>query len=258
MDHVARRVFPYYFAPGKKLFQIVVKMSDEPGSLGLILSLLGSRVNLIGTDTYTMRDGTAIFSAFSEALSTEETPEKLQGLVMSSKAALACEVIEGRDGMLVDAFHTGLEANGEGTMLFRRIALARMLDRTHNLLGSGGDFLLYEEGFAIGKANGEDFVKMLGREKVNEIIGYLRNDISAQGWGRVAVGEAPQADSSTIIIYDCFECSEKSSSRTGCHFFRGYIVGSRLATTGQELSAEEVRCTLKGDKVCEFLLTPKK
>ena len=131
-------------------------------------------------------------------------------------------------------------------------------DRVHALLGTGGDFLLYEEGFAIGKANGEGFVKMLGREKIHDIIGYLRNNLSAQGWGRVAVGEQTDGEASHLMIYDCFECSENPGSRTGCHFFRGYIVGNRLATTGQELTAEEVRCVLKGDKVCEFLLTPKK
>lgn len=257
MDHIARRVFPHYHAPGKKLFQIVVKISDEPGSLSRILSLLGSRVNFVGTDTYTMSDNTAIFSAFAEALSKVETPEKLSQLVMSSSAALDCEITEGKEGILVDAFHTGLVADGESTMLFRRKALARMFERVHTLLGSGGDFLLYEEGLAIGKANGEAFVKMLGRERIRELLPYLRNNLSAQGWGRIAVGGQAGGEASTIIVYDCFECSESPGSRTACHFFRGYIVGNRLATTGQDLVAEEVKCTLRGDQACEFLLTPK-
>ncbi len=258
MDHVARRIFPHYHAPGKKLFQIVVKISDEPGSLDRILNLLGSRVNLVGTDTYTMRDSTAILNAFAEALSKDETPAKLRKLVLSSGATLDCEVTEGRDGILVDSFHSGLDANGESTMLFRRKALARMFDRVHALLGTGGDFLLYEEGFAIGRVNGEGWVKMLGREKVRENLAYLRNNLSAQGWGTVAAGEQPGGEASTITIHDCFECSESPGSRTGCHFFRGYITGNRLATTGQELVAEELKCTLRGDKACEFRLSPKK
>lgn len=258
MDHVARKIFPHYHAPGKKLFQIVVKMSDEPGSLGRILNLLGSRVNLVGTDTYTMEDNTAILNAFAEALSTNETPDKLRALVLSSGATLDCEVTEGKEGVLVDSFHTGLDVNGESNMLFRRKALARMFDRVHTLLGTGGDFLLYEEGFAIGKANGESWVKLLGREKVRDNISYLRNNLSAQGWGRVAAGEQLVGETSTIVIQDCFECSESTGSRTGCHFFRGYIAGNRLATTAQELVAEEAKCTLRGDKVCEFRLTLKK
>lgn len=257
MNRVAKREFSHYFAPGKKLFQIVVKITDEPGSLDKILNLLGTRVNLVGTTSYTMRDNTAIVTGFAEALSQDETAEKLRKLITSSSVALEAEVSEGQDGILVDTFHTGLETDGEHLMLFRRSALARMFDRVYKLLGSGGEVLLFEEGEAIGRANGEAFVKILGAEKVRQNMSYLRNNLAAQGWGRVTAGTTADGGTTSIQIHDCFECSSNEGERTGCHFFRGYIVGNRSATYGQDLSVEEVKCSLKGDDVCEFRMRPK-
>lgn len=257
MDRFAKREFPHYFAHGKKLFQIVVKIGDEPGSLGRILNLLGTRVNLVGITSYAKGNNTAIVSGFTEALSRDETAEKLRGLIMSSGAALDVEVSEGRDGMLVDTFHTGLETDGESLMLLRRNALSLMFDHVYKLLGSGGETLLFEEGMAIGKANGDAFVKALGAERVRENIDYLRNNLAALGWGRVAAGTTAEGETTHILIYDCFECSSNEGPRTGCHFFRGYIIGNRSATFGQELVAEEVKCALRGDDVCEFLLGSK-
>ena len=256
MDRVAKKEFPHYFAAGKKLFQITVRITDEPGSLGRILNLLGTRVNLIGTTSYSLPGNTAIVSGFTEALSPDETAEKLRELILSSSAALEAEVAEGRNGILVDTFHTGLETDGENLMLFRRRALARMFDRVNRLLGSGGETLLYEEGVAIGRANGEAFVKMLGAESVRKNIAYLRNNLAALGWGRVTAGPS-SGETSHILIYDSFECSSSAASRTGCHFFRGYVVGNRSATFGHDVIAEEVKCLLRGDDVCDFLVTPK-
>lgn len=68
MNHTARREIPYYFAPGKKLFQIVVKITDEPGSLGRVLNLLGTKVNLVGMTSYAMPGNAAVVSGFAEVL----------------------------------------------------------------------------------------------------------------------------------------------------------------------------------------------
>ncbi len=193
MNHTARREIPYYFAPGKKLFQIVVKITDEPGSLGRVLNLLGTKVNLVGMTSYAMPGNAAVVSGFAEVPSQEETAATLRSLIVSSGVALDVEVSEGRDGMLVDTFHTGLETGGEYLMLMRRRALTRMLDVVSKLLGSGGEVVLFQEGMAIGRANGEAFVRSLGAEKVRENIGYLSNNLAAQGWGRVVAEASPDS-----------------------------------------------------------------
>ncbi|MDE1858889.1 MAG: hypothetical protein KGI26_07475, partial [Thaumarchaeota archaeon] len=73
MKETRKREFPLIYSKGKKLFNIVVHMSDDPGSMRAVLDALGERVNLIGTSSYTLSDGTAMFTAFAEGLSKDET-----------------------------------------------------------------------------------------------------------------------------------------------------------------------------------------
>jgi len=249
-----KKEFPFYFAEGKKLLHIVARIPDEPGSLGKVLNLLGSRVNFIGTSTYTLHDRSALFSGYAEALAKGESAEQIKNLVMSSKVAMDVSVMPGQDGILVDTYHTGFEANGEDMMLLGREAMAGMLAQVYRLLGSGGETLLYEEGKAIGRSNMEEAVRAIGKERVGANIAYLRKRLRALGWGDV---DAPvKGDRTRLHIRDCFECSGSADSRTGCHFFRGYIVGNRGAIDGKDPAAEEVKCVLRGDDVCEFVITP--
>lgn len=249
-----KREFSFYFAEGRSLFHIVARIPDEPGSLGRIINLLGPHVNFIGTSTYTLHDRTAIFSGYAEALKKEESAEQLKALVASSKVAMDVSVMPGQDGILVDTYHTGFEAYGEEMMLFRRKAMASMLAQVYKLLGSGGETLLYEEGKAIGRSNMEETVRAIGKERVGNNITYLRKRLRALGWGDV---DAPvKGDRTRLQIKDCFECSANTDSRTGCHFWRGYIVGNRGAIDGKDPAAEEVKCVLRGDEVCEFVITP--
>ena len=255
MEPTARREFAHHYSPGKALFQIVVKLKNEPNSLGQVVNMLGSRVNLIGTTTYTVGNDAAILSAFVEALQPDETAEKLRALVMSSDTALDTEVSEGRQGILVDAFHEGLEMDGDDAMLFRRRALVGMFDQVQSILGSGGELLLYEEGFAVGKADAEAFAKTMGPESARRNIGYLRLVLRARGAGTVEFSEMTEEQSVRIGVKDCFECSEPRGAKTGCHFFRGLLAGFRKGMFGEDLEVSELRCRLRGDSWCEFLMT---
>jgi len=250
-----KREFSFYFAEGKKLFHIVARISDEPGSLGKVLNLLGPRVNFIGTSTYTLHNKSALFSGYAEGLRTDESAEQLKKLVESAKVATEVSVMPGQDGILVDTYHTGFEAAGEDMMLFRRKAMASMLAQIYKLLGSGAETLVYEEGKAIGRSNMEETLKAIGKERVGNNMPYLRKRLRALGWGDI---DAPiKGDRTRLQIKDCFECSGSTDSRTGCHFFRGYIVGNRGAIDGRDPAAEEVKCVLRGDDVCEFVITPR-
>jgi predicted hydrocarbon binding protein len=174
---------------------------------------------------------------------------------VTSGLASGAEVLEGKDGMLVDTFHTGLEAGGEYLMLVRRRALAAMLNTIYRMLGSAGEVLLFQEGMAVGRADGEAFVKSLGAKKVRDNIRYLRNNLAAQGWGRIETESDSDDEMPRVLVRDCFECSSDKGERAGCHFFRGYIAGTGAVTFGQEVAVEETRCTLSGDDACVFAMT---
>ena len=252
-----QRVFLTVYAPGKKLFHVMVKLRDAPGSYSLILDTLRSKINLIGTSTYSLSDGTAMFSGFAEALSPAQTPDEIQALVMSSKAALEAEVREGRDGLLVDTFHNGFVVDGDSYMLLRAAGLAHVFERVSKILGSGGEALLYEEGFALAQWDIERNLKKLGTERLRAQIGALNRMLSAQGWGDVK-GEYGRSEAEiTMSVKDCFECSGETTSRKACNFVRGYFAGAAAAAYGAEYDCKETKCKTKGSEVCEFTLTLK-
>jgi predicted hydrocarbon binding protein len=256
MKGTRRRVFPLYFAPGRTIFHIVVKLSDAPGSYSAILNLLGRRVNLVGTTTYTLSDGTAMFSGFAESLSPRETAKELKQLIMSSKAAIETEVIAGSEGLLVDTFHTGIEAVGNEYMLLRREGLSHMFDKVAKMLGSGGEALLYEEGRSLGQRNSENMVKLIGPERVRAQSQDLSHFLTALGWGEVETVPGSGSEVARVKIKDCFECKGELTSRKGCNFFRGYFVGTSEVALGKKLEAKEVSCILKHAPACEFVLSP--
>lgn len=251
-----KKEFPFHFAPGKKLFHIVVTLSDAPGSLSSILDLVRTKVNLIGTATYTQSDGTAVFSGFTEALSPSLTGKDLEKLILSSRAAISATVHEGRDGLLVDTFHTGIVVGDEEYILMRRDGLVRVFDRVSKMLGSGGDSLLFEEGMAMGLRDAEMMIDMFGVGRVRSQAGVLIRFLAAEGWGVIESKEGPGKGEITVKVVDCFECSERGSARKACNFMRGFLVGSAKVAFGTDYESKETKCILKGGTACEFRLTP--
>lgn len=253
---VRHRIFPVHYAPKKKLFHVIVKLSDAPGSYSLVLDTLRPKLNLIGTSTYTLNDGTAIFSGFAEALSEETTTEAIKKLILGSKGAFDAVVREGKDGLLVDTFHMGFNVDGDDYLLLRSQGISQMFDRVSGMLGSGGDALLFEEGYAMGRRNAENLIKVIGVEVVREQVGALSRTLSAQGFGDIEGDVGPSDGDFTMTVSDCFECSGDESKRKGCNFMRGYFVGSARAIFGKKYRCEEVKCILNGAKACEFKLSP--
>lgn len=252
-----QKIFPVHFAPGKKLVHVVVRLSDAPGSLSSILNLLASRVNLVGTTTYTLSDGTAVFSGFAEALSPKETTEALRDLVLKSKAAKEADVVEGNGGLLVDTFHTGFSVGEEDYILLRREGMAKMFDGVSRMLGSGGETLLYEEGKSMGRWNTSSLARKIGTERLRAHAGALNRLLAARGFGDIERKEAPRGGV-TVTVRDCFECSGELSSRKECSFVRGYLAGALTEEVGTDFDSVEEKCRMDGGEVCVFRFTPRK
>lgn len=244
-----------HFEADKRLFHIVVHMSDAPGSTSTILKELGSKVNLIGISTYTLSDGTAMLACFAEALSEEETPGKLEKLISRLKATVEVEVYEGRGGLLVDTFHTGIQVGKDEYLLIRRRGMAGVFDHIVKIFGTGGEVLLFEEGKALGRDNSRIRVEELGRERVVDNAAYLGRILTAEGWGLIESTSRPDSNDFFITVTDCFECSAAGTVRKGCDFMRGFYEGSVEVTRGTKPRVEEVECTLRGGKNCVFRIT---
>lgn len=227
-------------------------MSDAPGSMTAILDLLGSRVNLIGINSYTLSDGTAMLSGFAEPLSRDESPQQLAQALGKLPASLDAEVMEGKDGILVDTFHTGIKVGSDDYLMLRREGLARVFDHLVRLFGTGGEVLLYEEGKALGRDSAKRRVEEIGKERVVKNAGYIGRALTAQGWGTFATVSAPGSQGITITVADCFECAGGGKTRKKCDFLRGFLEASVEVTRGGGAMVEETECILRGGAACTF------
>ncbi|MDE1852661.1 MAG: hypothetical protein KGI38_02805 [Thaumarchaeota archaeon] len=255
MKEIHMRNFPIHYAKGRKLFHIIVHMSDAPGSMSAILDGLGKRVNFIGMTSYSLSDGTAMLTAFAESLSPTETPERLKAVLVRLSANLEADVREGVDGLLVDTFHTGIRVGDDDYILMRREGLARVYDYIVKIFGTGGEVLLYEQGKALGKDNAQRRVKELGVENVVSDSSYLGRALTAQGWGVVESTTKPESKEVRITVADCFECSGAERVRKGCDFYRGFWEGSAEVTRGKQPVVKEIECRLRGSKACVFQIS---
>jgi len=250
--------FPFYYSPGKKLVHIVAKIRDEPGALANLLKGLAPMVNLLGSQSYAIGKGKAIFSGFAETLFHTDSADSIRATLDELPDVLDYQVWEGNDGLLVDWFHTGIESgNGEQYIMFPTKAIAQTYEQVMEALGpTGGDALLFLEGKKFAETRFAMYREMLGpnpssrveeASKIFEALGYGLSTIKVEDAGKTV----------RLIKEDCFECSLQTHRGRTCSFTRGLAVGSFGALTGKELIATEIQCRLKGAKACEFVLKQK-
>jgi predicted hydrocarbon binding protein len=249
-----RRELPYVFSPGKMLLHMVVKMKDTPRAYATVLQLVGSKVNLIETVTYSVEDG-AIFSGFAEALLSTERPEELRELISKSPVVLDCIVTGSPSGILVDTFHKGLEtSSGDPLMMFRRKGLVRMFDEIAKLSGKDWEALLFNEGVAVGESDASEILQSWNPGFMADGFPVLVSLFSAFGWGDATPMDRPDPGKVGISMLDCFECSSGRHENRSCSFVQGFLVGSARTLLGRKVKCEEPVCRFKGDDHCEFLL----
>lgn len=257
MPRQKKVVFPYYYAPGKKLVHIMAKMRDEPGSLASVLKGLAPVVNLLGTSSYGIGRGKAMFSGFAETLFNTDSADSIRATLDEIPGVLDYQVWESNNGFLVDWFHTGLETgNGESYIMFPTKGLSDTFEQVIEALGPAGDTLLFLEGKRFGEARFSEYRKMLGPNPGSRVE-EASHIFHALGYGTSKITTEDSEKTVRMIREDCFECSSPTKRGRTCAFTRGMVAGTFGALMGKELTATETKCRLKGAKVCEFVLQRK-
>jgi predicted hydrocarbon binding protein len=251
-------VFPYHYAPGKQLFQVIARISDKPGSLAALLGTLSAKLNLIGITTYSLPDDTAMVVGFASSMSGKENGDDLKEELMKSKAVIHAEVREGNDGLLVDTFHTGSVVEGQNHLLLRRDSLTRVFEEIVKIFGSGGDALLYKEGQEMGREDTKGFISVFGSEHIAEDSTYLISILTTEGFGLFEIAPGKGEVLYSMKVSECFECAENRGFRRACNFLRGYLQAAGTASLGMELEVKETKCILRGDEQCEFVIAQAK
>ena len=254
MTRRRRVMFPYYYSQDKKLFHVVVKIRDVPGSLAGVLTLLTTEVNLLGSTSYSIEDNSAMFSCFAEALRKSDTTKEIQSLLAMSPWVLESTVSESKNGLLVDSFHTGVQVgNGDPYIMFPSASMADIFEKLVKTFGSGGETILYELGRNYGYDRFERYRPFLGPEPRTRVE-EAAHVFEALGYGASTIIMNPD-DSIRMVVHDCFECTIPSEIGRSCAFRRGLAAGSLAALLEHETECQETKCKSKGAGFCEFVVT---
>ena len=225
----------FYFDVGMRSFHIVTRIKNVPGALHDVLGRLHANVDFVNSTSYSLGDGSAIWSGFGKSLSEGETEGRLKELIEWSPFVLECEVKASDHGLLIDTFHSGLEVAPERLGIIIPIAgVAQIFDRLAQTYGSAGKAILFQEGSALGKESGQYLSARLGHGDLDWKVKALLAVYRAYGWGSPTLEVEESGDRSTVTVRDCFECAEMGKVRKGCDFLRGHLASGISTLNGKE------------------------
>ena len=250
-------IFPFLYSPGERMVHVVATLTDEPGALASLLSALSSKVNLIGTSSYSKGGNRAIFSGFGRILSVNESAQSIRDSTSNLPNVHDCKVWDSKDGLLVDRFHTGFWAGvGEPYLMFPNKGLSETFEAVVRALGSGGEFMLYTQGMDYANVRGPLYKKLMGphpEARLDELAAL----VGALGYGKSTASIDPSDMELKLTSQECFECSTPTLCKRTCSFLRGMAVGVFSSIFDKELVGAETRCRQRGHEECVFILTPK-
>jgi predicted hydrocarbon binding protein len=252
-----KKVMGFYYSE-RPTFHIIARIKDSPGALRSVLDVLSDHVDLIGSLSYGLDDGTAMWSGFAYPLSKNETPTRLAKLVKKSSMVLESRVTGSDQGLLADTFHAGLEYGpGRAGVILPFAGISRMFDRLVVDFGSGGKTILYQEGKGIGAASAQYLNSLLGPQRLDWKVGALVALYRTIGWGVTSLEVDRSKAAYTVKVQDCFECTDGERVRKECGFLRGHLTSTVSSLSGSEFEGTETKCRLRGDSYCEFHLVKK-
>ena len=249
----------YLFDPTRKYFHIVIELENVPGALRNVLEAMhGMSLNILGS--FSSVDSAAMVGVWSGFVEdSTHTATDIKQKLEASAFVHDVMVKESSKGFLVDGVHFPVAYNtGTRAVMMGARALANMLRAVNEKFGSGGNVILYEEGRSYGKEVGSDYLLKLGGDFVGPNIAEVLKLYQALGWFRVAkVHTEPDAGTFTLQAEENFECSGVESRVPHSHFVRGHLEGSVTVWLGKPMECKETLCVAKGDKYCEFVISPR-
>lgn len=244
------------FNPAKRFLHIAVQLKNNPGALeSVVHTITVLRLNILGSfSSVDPGADTGVWSAFVEDES--HTTSQLKEMLGKSPYVVDVVVAESRDGLLVDSIHFPLAWNsGDRAVMMRDRYLNAMFDSIRGTFGSGGEAILYQEGFAYGKESWDEFVGRLGRSFVRSHLKDVLMIYQAVGWFKLERVEHDEGSSRVALSTGGnFECEGAESREPHSHFVRGHLAGAMTAVMGRRMACRETRCVAKGDGGCAFVL----
>ncbi len=255
MKSTRKQSLGLYFSPTERSFHIVVRLKDVPGALSSVLEILRGHVDLVSSVSYSVENEGAIWSGFGKSISSSDTAESLRRKIEGLPMVIESEVKGSDDGLLIDSFHSGLEvAPNRPAVVFPIVGVGSIYDHLARILGTGGETIMFEEGWALGKSSGDYLNSMLGPGRLEWKLRALLGTYGTIGWGAATLRVEKPGEDFAVQIRECMECSGKGKERKGCNLLRGTLTGAFTTLAGKEFKCEETKCRFAGSPFCEFNL----
>lgn len=249
----------YIYDPSKRFFHVVVELKNLPGALYKLLGVLRDLdLNILGSfSSAESSSKVGVWSGFVE--DSNHTASELRKRILSSEYVTDATVVESTDGFLIDGIHFPLSWNsGDRAFMGRAKYIARMLRAVRNEFGTGGEKIIYDEGFAFGKDTWSEMTARIGtgfaRAHLQDVLRFYQ----AEGWFKLeSVDKDERGGVLAIRVGESFECMGAARHGHYSQFVRGHLAGALSAILGAEMECEETKCIGAEDESCEFLLMPK-
>ncbi len=250
----------YRYDPKKKYFLVSLHLENRPGALGNLADVLGVRgINILEGFFGGIEEGQkGNVSFFLESTNPKMDEGWLKDFLESSVYVSDVQLKSGKEGWLSDTLNFPVTWNtGERAVLLRVEALRGMIDAVKKANPETGEAVIYDQGFAYGKAAWMDLLN-IHRPSTEEGLAEMLQLFNAKGWSKVELEEFdPDRRFAKVRMSEGFECSDRSTGKPEGHFLGGVLAGALTVYFGTEVIATEAKCTSRGDKHCVFEVSPR-
>lgn len=238
---------------GENVYGFFIKTIARPGVMAEILrtaARFGLTIVHITNSLPAKIGSPASFMVFYDFMNVKATPEEVKKAIEKSVEAVEVEIIRPKlKGLIADLMHFPLLFLNERAIILRTTVLKGWLIRIRERFGSGGEAFLFYEGFEMGSAVYDDYMRLGFKGK--ELWDVLSITLFSTGIARdMAINLATPV---TIEVWENIECS-MASSKGKCfsQWLRGVLSGFASRYFKKTVCANEVKCLAKGDSSCIF------
>jgi len=249
------------YIPKRTYFLLNLELRNRLGDIAAVSKILAdSNIEILtGSFTRGVAGKPGAWQVFVQPL-TNMSADDVKRLLLSCPDVVGCQIKESREGLLVDSVTFPIKiSSGQRAMIIRNDVWNSMLQRTREKFGSGGDVIIYEQGYTAGRISGRELLSALGRGFLANQLDQIIAMYQALGWGKAKVITFVQSPLTLVIrMWESAECMGQKSDKPTGHFIRGHIVGIVEEMFGIECKCAETNCLAKGSQYCEFVLEEKK
>jgi len=160
-------------------------------------------------------------------------------------------------GIILDNTLFPLSFMGERAIICTESFFKALLKDMREYLGTAHAVWLYHVGVNTGCNLYEKILKIVNKERIDEIVHLAQGLLQHVGFGIIRITYDVSRCQASIDVKDSFECKLFSNSQQPeSHYLRGMLAGFLSKVFKREVKVEEHKCIAMGDEYCEFKANP--